>query len=255
MPGLLTSPEAYRGTILERSGGQLPPYCICVGDRRRARKALQLLDEGSMTDLEDKLTKLGGNIGRVCVGVGAYKGTPVAIFEHQMGGSPVEIILTEMLSHQVMTREFHYNGKTFNAPQKIALRVGSCGGINKYDMSNDPGREINPFDLIVASHQLGVQSADVQALTGIANPCDPRLPALMREHLGAMGWKYKDDWPVCEANKELADLLVDHANKQLGDLSESKAIKCGNVSKDSLYSEANEDSFVQLREKYPMNTI
>merc|ERR1712000_297713 len=34
----------------------------------------------------------------------------------------------------------------------------------------------------------------------------------------------------------------------------SKAIQCGNVSKDSLYSESNEDSFVELREKYDVGS-
>merc|ERR1712000_577196 len=119
-------------------------------------------------------------------------------------------------------------------------------------MDGDKDREIKPFDLVVASHQLGVQSADVQALLGACNPLDPEIPRKMRETLTAMGWTFKDHWPVHNTDSEIAKLLTKHANTLLG--KGSKAIQCGNVSKDSLYSESNEDSFVELREKYDVGS-
>lgn len=167
-PGLQKVPQALLSeTILAHSSGFLPPYLLVVGDRRRVEKAAQLLDQATI--LPHWLQKNELDQGRVHIAVGLFKGTPIAIVEHEMGCSAAEIIVKEIV-FGCMSRSFKTEKANFNSDAKYVLRVGSSAGINK-----STATDISAFDLVVVSHQLGMSGADMQSLTGQLNYFDPQM--------------------------------------------------------------------------------
>merc|ERR1719150_485010 len=84
IPKLLQQPNIFLDTIL-RSNRRLPPYSICMGDKRRVRFGASLFDSGTATIFEHTMLSNGQDCGRVEIATGLYKGTPIVLFEHQMG--------------------------------------------------------------------------------------------------------------------------------------------------------------------------
>jgi purine-nucleoside phosphorylase len=187
MPLLTRSPQCYENTLLEASQGKLPPYMIVVGDRCRVEKMASYLDDALLLDTH--MQQNGLSKGRVCIAIGTFKGTPICVVEHSMGCACAEIIIREVLHDSCSVRTFRTDSYTYKAPSKYVIRYGSCGAINDpevhaqsrgetqafTDDSSNPlqANDISPqtatfkpFDIAVASHQIGLSGSDIQAVTG-----------------------------------------------------------------------------------------
>ncbi len=111
----------------------------------------------------------------------------------------------------------------------------------------------------MSSHVVGCSATDIQALTGRLNFFDPETIASAREHLTAIGYSFQQKgpgsaWPSIALDPSFTQLLVSTTQKQIECSSTPSAsprvVSLGSISKDSLYSEANEEAFTDLRELY-----
>lgn len=246
VPQLLSAPNIFLNTILRGNGGLLPPYSICMGDKRRVRFGASLFDSGTATIFERAMLSNGKDCGRVEIATGLYKGTPIVLFEHQMGCPAVEIMMRELLSDECMSHKFTLDDHAFVSDAKYIIRIGTCGGINH---QTTPSEEmIGMYDIIVTSHQVGVASTDVQAMTGHLNPCDPQYASGARQILEKYGYTIDEhNWPIAEVNKTWSNQLIESARKLVDP--ECKIHLSGNVSKDSLYAETKEEAFTNMRKE------
>mmetsp|Transcript_11841 Transcript_11841/g.21633 ORF Transcript_11841/g.21633 Transcript_11841/m.21633 type:complete len:355 (+) Transcript_11841:110-1174(+) len=258
MPYVQKNDAVIQKTILRENKGMLPPYVIAMGDTRRVRATASLLDEGSAVVLNDLMLEHGDNPGRVCVAVGTYKGTPVAMFEHQMGSSGAEIIVKEVIADGIMTNKFSLGNKVFNSDAKYMIRVGSAAGINCNDEGKKELRQpvVEAYDCVVANKQVGISCADYSALCGSLNAFERGDAGQVKTALKSMGYKFQDNWPVLETDKTLTSILSEKISEQVEiqndkktekDVKLGKVYSLGNVSKDSLYAETEEEAFMSLR--------
>lgn len=225
------------------AGGRLPPYMIVVGDRRRVAKTAALLDEGTAVALHAVMAGAGLSSGRVDVVVGEYRGTPVAVCETGMGTASFEIIVRELVSRAASSTRYG----AFRADARYVVRVGSSAGVNAADT---PEAElVRPFDVLVASHTAGLSGSDLQALSGVLNfTSDAALPR-WRAALEAAGIdSYDDGMARLPADPALRDALERHARAAVAGTSAARVL--GAFSKDSLYSESEEEAFMELRARY-----
>ena len=149
--------EAYATVPLLAGPQAAPPWVVAVGDRRRARRVLALLDEGFDLAAHCRGTLGERAGGRVDVGLGRTGTARVMVVETQMGWPATEIILREVLDPQ-----FHPHGGG------AVIRVGSCGMLDR--------GEATPT-LVVADTAHG-WCAERRSDDGLAPPkrtCTPRV--------------------------------------------------------------------------------
>jgi len=255
VPGLTALPAAYKNTILEKNKGLLPPYLVVCGDRRRVEFVAMQLDNATL--LRPKIVQAGGDGYRVEVAVGTYKGTPIAVIETQMGCSATEILMREIISEACSSLNFNCGDFTFRAPHHYLVRLGSAVGIN----SEAKKAAVNVFDAVIATHNVGLSGADLQALTGRLNFLDSRLPEQAARVMKQHGYSVQKDksgqsWYTLPVSDDVRHALV-RASKSLPVPADNKEIQVhelGNFSKDSLYAEANEKEFTDLREAFDVGT-
>lgn len=94
--------------------------------------------------------------------------------------------------------------------------------------------------------QVGVSGSDIQALTGQLNLLDVETLAEARRSLGVLGYRFEKGWPRMDLDPTMSSLLISHARLHAAGAKLSAHLH-GNVSKDSLYAESNEESFIALR--------
>merc|ERR1712107_486417 len=114
--------------------------------------------------LDDVCRENDCDVGRVAMAIGTYKGTPIAVFEHQMGCGACEIICRELFAPGVSRRKYVTDKFIFNSAKKFAIRVGSCGGINTETTSEE--EKVNVYDVIVSRKSVGISGATMQSETG-----------------------------------------------------------------------------------------
>jgi uridine phosphorylase len=254
VPGLTSLPAAYKGTILEHSKGFLPPYLVVCGDRRRVEHIASFLENATL--LRPQVARAGGDPSRVEVAVGTYKGTPIAAIETEMGCPATEIIVREVVSDLASRLSFRQGNFQFQAPHRYVIRLGSAAGIN-----GTQGPPVKPFDAVIATHSVGVSGADIQALTGNLNFFDTRLLSQASATMQKLGYTSSTDkqgqvWHSLAVSPDLRSAMV-RASKLLKPPAENKemqVLELGNFSKDSLYAEANEKSFTELRDLFGVGT-
>jgi len=258
VPALLEQP--FAPTVLH-GNYKLPPYIICTGNGERVRASLKYLDEGVL--LKDVMRGLGLNPFRIEIAVGLYKGTPVMIFEHQIGSGSTEIYLKELLSNQCMSEIYRVqsSGQCFTSDAKYLIRLGTSLGIN--NASNCATEILKPGDIAVSTHQVGISGTDFQAMTSNLNIFDAVSSA---EHaksmLTDMGYELQSicdqQWPVVQFDAEVCEAMsarvaANYANADSNEMG-YKCVSLGNVSKDSLYSEEAPRTFTDLRKNADVGT-
>ncbi len=233
---------------LKENNGMIPPFVIVVGDRRRvldSAKVLGLINVVKLHEVAKKLVGEGAE-GRVNAIIGTYckngSKIPVAIIEHQMGVSPVQINLLEVAAHTSFTG---YNlGKKFVTTNgAYMIRAGSAGGINTREKNMV---EVNVGDIVNATESIGNCGAVMQSLGGL-NYLSQKAQEEFRKKWTAMGNTFTQDGDFSLAKS--SNLVIEAINKAA---SEFKVTMHNgvNFTKDSLYAEANEEDFVELRQKY-----
>jgi len=242
--------------LLANSGGKLPPYIIVCGDRERVASISQLLDDVLLVDRH--MQGLGLKTGRVAIAVGLFKGTPIAVVEHQMGCGAVEIICREIWSDQCSATTFVTSAHAFHAPGKFSIRVGSCGVMN--DPADEKAAVFKAFDVVVTSHQVGVSGCDVQSATGTLNLFDPAWRETAMRRLAQFGFVYtagarspEVKMHVLDSRNSVQAALVAAAGSLKAARREFDPIavhEAGNCSKDSLYAECRDEAFIELRREF-----
>merc|ERR1719410_1306404 len=209
VPNLCKKP--FAGIFLH-GNYKLPPYVIATGNGERVRDALKYLDEGVL--LRDVMRALHLNPYRIEIAVGLYKGTPVMVFEHQMGGGSTEIYLKELLSTECMTNIYKVGSQCFTADSKYLIRLGTSLGIND-SIDNAQSARLSPGDIAVSSHQVGISSTDFQAITSNLNIFNAEatvqrageLLTKMGYEMREIGGSVKETWPVVQFDEEVHDIL------------------------------------------------
>jgi len=258
VPALLEQP--FAPTVLH-GNYKLPPYIICTGNGERVRAALKYLDEAVL--LKDVMRGLGLNPFRIEIAVGLYKGTPVMIFEHQIGSGSTEIYLKELLSSQCMSEIYRVEstGNCFTADAKYLIRLGTSLGINNSSDCED-SVVVQPGDIAVSTHQVGISGTDFQAMTSNLNIFDAVSSAdHAKSMLTDMGYKIESiceqQWPVVQFDETVHNLMSARVAENYAVDGNDKGYKCvslGNVSKDSLYSEEAPRTFTDLRKHAEVGT-
>jgi len=247
-------PEQWQNIpFLKDNGGCLPPYILALGDARRVRRAVTELELENPLLLHEAGEEVLGPVGRgrvdMVIGIYRHQGRPIplAIVETQMGMSPTQIIIREVLSHTALS--YSFEGETVGSGKIYIVRAGSAGGINLTEeaaSSEGEARGIEVGDVVNAVFSAGYSGALIQAAAGI-DLYDPDT----RERFGR-AWKewghtFTPDgrYPKAESDPEVVSALRDAA-EELG-------VRChdgGNFSKDSLYAETRDEVFLALRERY-----
>lgn len=261
IPSLLGLPYVHK---FLHGNYKLPPYVIATGNGERVRDSLKYLDEGVL--LQDVMRSFNLNPFRIEIAVGLYKGTPIMIFEHQIGAGSTEIYLKELLSNKCMTNIYKVSStnKIFTSDSKYLIRLGTSLGINNESKSNDI--EYKPGDISVSTHQVGISSTDFQAITSNLNIFNAKSSINdAQDLLNKMGYKMAKSipnsdeiWPVVLFDKQVHDTLTQCVTDNYECIANKNKYKCisslGNVSKDSLYSEKAPRTFTKLRKYLNVGT-
>lgn len=244
---------------------KLPPYIICTGNGERVRASLKYLDEAVL--LKDVMRGLGLNPFRIEIAVGLYKGTPVMIFEHQIGSGSTEIYLKELLSNQCMSEIYRVqsSGQCFTADAKYLIRLGTSLGINNGADCAD-SVVLKPGDIAVSTHQVGISGTDFQAMTSNLNIFDAvssvqHATSMLTEMGYTMESICDQQWPVVQFDAEVHEAMMRSCTENYQRATETdsnemgfKCVSLGNVSKDSLYSEEAPRTFTDLRKHADVGT-
>ena len=243
-------PEQWREIpYLRDNGGCLPPYILALGDARRVRRAITELDLEEPLLLHEAGEAALGPVGRgrvdIVIGVYRHEGRaiPLVIVETQMGMSPTQIIMREVLAHTVTT--YRVQGETVGSGKINLIRAGSAGGINFVS----PPEGVTPIevgDVVNATFSAGYSGAVIQSIAGI-DLYAPQTWKQYQEVWKAWGLSFTRDggYPMAESDPAII-AAIRAAADELG-------VRChegGNFSKDSLYAETRDDVFLALRQKY-----
>jgi purine-nucleoside phosphorylase len=244
LPHLQKKPEIFKHIpLLKLNNCKLPPFFIAVGDKRRVRNIVSFLEDGYI--LEDVILQYdqNPNIGRVSIGIGTYKGTPITVFEHQMGCGSCEIICRELLSPIVSSKEYKTNNKNYSMDCKYIIRVGSCGGINGKTTKKE--EMIQLTDVIVADKNVGITGCILQSKTSLLNFLEKGDLKLHPE----ISKKLINNWYIHNTDLSLTQSLFQNVQKQTNKTILNTHL-LSNYSKDSLYCETDEEKFIELRDNF-----
>ncbi len=235
--------------MLAMNEGKLPPFIMFFGDRRRVIATAQHLNlrDTVRLDLEsEKQFGLDGS-GRVNLVIGNYgpedKPIPLLLAETQMGCPSTQIIFREIVA-LASTNGYVVNVR--DGERKIGggsifiIRAGTAGGINLYpNFSFTPKLAIG--DVVVANETTGHIGAVFQSL-GIIDPFTQMARRVYHSAFSELGIKFENGYPILPCSQLLIETLLTSS------LSLGLTTYVGrNFSKDSLYAEANEATFVWFR--------
>jgi uridine phosphorylase len=246
--------RAHEIPYLRENNGKLPPFIIAVGSRVRVEKAKDILNlkEAVLVD-EIAKEKIGLEAyGRTRVMVGIFEGMritlPIVIAETQMGCPATQIIVRELL-YYASEKGYVVDGIPIKSDGIYIIRAGTAAGVNNDLHSSDLALSIG--DVVIASENYGSIGAVIQSYLSIL-------------HFGSadMGKKVEELKAFLEAERGIIlseDHLtlktrcsrnVVHTLKLVSEILGLEAVVGANFTKDSLYAEADEKSFVELRKRY-----
>ncbi|KAL0237347.1 hypothetical protein PCE1_000744 [Barthelona sp. PCE] len=249
MPGLIKNWEEYKVhfeqyPLVYANDGHLPPFIVSCGSRTRVAGFSELLD--NFCQIDKVLLEAGKPIGRVAVAVGTYKGTPIAVFEHQMGCPATEINFREISSPYVVKHVNYVNVDCTNITTDAvySIRVGTCGGMNLWENENPEGyRPVDLAHIVVSTHHVGVNGTLIQSATGHLDLMSPTTLEVLKTRLRELGYDMSKPMPVLYDDNVIVDSFRAVANEEYTHF-------LGYFSKDSLYAELEEEAFVDLRRDY-----
>jgi uridine phosphorylase len=247
---IVDRPEIWsRIPYLNENEGKSPPFIIVVGDRRRVWKVAERLSK--VVFLDQAATQISSEIdgwkespsakaeyGRVAMALGTYESVPILVAEIQMGSYSAQIILNEILSDNLVSKQYIAEGQNFDADYKYVIRVGTCGGINC-----SQHEQIREGDIINSTFAIGASTAILQSTARLDTWRIDSVEPVKEAWLGlGSGFSLtKDGHPKAHCSS----VVVDAINKAAS----AKGIRCfqgGAVTKDSLYAELSENLFVEL---------
>jgi uridine phosphorylase len=247
---LKQKPKTWRRIrYLRENEGHAPPIVLAVGDRRRVYSiARRLRNPVLLPETAAKLSNPGLHskdlpstveFGRIAMAIGTVSSTPVLVVETQMGSPATQIIMNEILSDQLTSKEYRIGKERINLPHKIVIRVGTAGAIN---CENRP--EIKVGDIVNATHSIGTTGAIIQALSRL-DFWHPEAHEEFRSKWSKLGPDFsltQEGHPRVECSRDVVE-AVEAAGTRLA---KSAYHSGGNITKDSLYAERSNDMFLHL---------
>jgi len=252
---IIDRPEVWsKIPYLKENDGRAPPFVIVVGDRRRVGKVAERLS--SPVFLDEQAARISSEIdswehspltkpeyGRIAMALGTFRSVPLLVAEIQMGSFAAQIILGEILSDNLISREYRVGQEKFDASSKYVIRVGTCGGINS------PNREyIREGDIVNSTFAIGVSNAVLQSTIQLDTWRMDDLESLRRtwKSLGPEFSVTQDGHPRVECAPDIVAAI----NKAADLIGIERCFKGGAVTKDSLYAELSEEMFTDLCLQY-----
>lgn len=247
---LKQKPHVWRRIpYLKENDGHAPPIVLAVGDRRRvyaiARRLRNpvLLHEAaaklSNPRLHSKNLPSTSEFGRIAMAVGRVSSIPVLVVETQMGSPATQIVMNEILSNQLTSNEYRIGSKRISLLRKIVVRVGTAGGIN---CEGSP--LIRVGDVVNATHSVGATGATIQALSRL-DFWNPEACEEFRSKWCKLDSDFtitRGGHPRVECSRDVVEAVETAGTR----LAKNAYHSGGNVTKDSLYAERNNDIFLDL---------
>jgi uridine phosphorylase len=242
-------PDVWRRIpYLRENDGRAPPIVLAVGDRRRVYAIARTLRKPVF--LPEATAKLANPrlrseqssstyLGRVAMAIGTIASTPVLVVETQMGSPATQIVLNEILSEQLTSKEYRIKHERISLPHKIVIRIGTAGGIN---CGSAP--LIRVGDVVNATHSVGATGAIIQALSRL-DFWHPEVYQKFRSRWNKLGSDFtitRGGHPRVECSRDVIE-AIDAAGTRLA---KNAYRRGGNVTKDSLYAELSNDIFLDL---------
>jgi len=248
---VIDEPRIWRRIpYLRENAGHAPPLVLAVGDRRRvyaiARKLRKpvLLPETaarlSCQHARERKSLVAPEYGRVAMAIGLVSpSVPVLVVETQMGASATQIIMNEILSDELTSADYAVGKKQLSLPNKIVIRVGTAGGIN---CQGAPPIEVG--DIVNATHSVGVTGAVIQSLLRLDfwSPGGADELRATWTNLGSDFTITEEGHPRVECSKDVVE-TIDVAGQRIATGAYHKG---GNITKDSLYAELDQEMFLDL---------
>lgn len=238
--------------FLRENEGMLPPFIICVGDRRRVLSAPSVLNLKQYAFIDQEAGKMDPvALGRVALLVGMANARgfdfPIAVIESQMGCPAAQINMREALYFAESNR-YEVDGLVTHSDGIYVIRAGTCAGVNSHKKSE---YRLKIGDIAIANKNFGSVGALVESILGTLS-----LQGFdARKKLAEVGEDMMME-PRLAVSYDSAYLNNNCSSRiilQLLGLSNELnilAITGGNFTKDSLYAEMDENRFAELRDTY-----
>ena len=248
---LIDEPRVWtRVPYLRENEGRAPPLILAVGDRRRvytiARRLAKpiLLPETAARLFRRRVSQKDltsvPELGRVAMAIGLVSPSiPVLVVETQMGAPATQIIMNEVLSDELTNTRYRVGNRRITLPYKIVIRVGTAGGINC-----DRKPKIELGDIVNATHTIGATGAVIQSLARLDFWNAEALEQFRKRwmELGSEFTITSEGHPRVECSMDVVEAL-DNAGRRIAAEAYHRG---GNMTKDSLYAELNEEVFLDL---------
>jgi uridine phosphorylase len=234
---------------LRENEGRAPPIILAVGDRRRVNAiARKLRKPVFLPETAAKLSNprihashLSSTIefGRVAMVIGDYKSVPVLVVETQMGAPAIQVIMSELLSDDLTSNEYKVGGNRIDLKSKIIIRIGTAGGIN---CNATPPVKVG--DVVNATHSIGATGAIMQSILRLEfwhpESCEAFRARWM--NLGSDFTYTSTGYPRVKCSGKIVEAIEAAAGKLPDGVYQSG----GNITKDSLYAELSDETFLNL---------
>jgi uridine phosphorylase len=235
---------------LRENEGRAPPLVLAVGDRRRVFSIARKLKKPVL--LPETVARLSGQhasekdlrsapvFGRVAMAIGLVSSSvPVLVVETQMGAPATQIIMNEILSDELMSTAYRVGKSRIDLPCKIAIRVGTAGGIN---CDGKPAIEVG--DIVNATHSIGASGAVIQSLLRLDFWSLGAMEEFQKRwiELGPDFTITIEGHPRVDCSREVVGALDDAGRRLVANAYH----RGGNITKDSLYAELSDDVFLDL---------
>ncbi len=239
-------------SFLRENEGMLPPFIICVGDRRRVLSAPTVLNFKNYAFIDQEAAKISpAAFGRVAMLVGNVNARgfnfPLAVIESQMGCPAAQINMREALYYTDNDR-YQVGELGVHSDGIYVIRAGTCAGVNSHRKSE---YRMKIGDIAIADKNYGSVGALIESILGTLSleGFDARKKieeagkdVLLEPRLAV---SYDSAYLKNKCSSRIILQLLGLSN-ELGIL----AIQGANFTKDSLYAEMDENRFAELRDTY-----
>jgi len=243
-------PDVWRRIpYLRENDGHAPGVVLAVGDRRRVyaiarRLRNPILVPETAAKLSNPRCALSAlpstsEFGRAAIAIGTAGSLPVTVVETQIGSPATQIILNEILSDELTTKEYRVGHNRLDLDRKVVIRIGTAGGINCEGKSL-----LRVGDVVNATHSIGATGAIMQSLLRL-DFWHSKAYDEFRSRWISLGHEFtftKQNHPRVECSHGVVE-AIETAGKKL---SRTNYCTGGNVTKDSLYAELSSDVFLDM---------
>jgi len=247
---LALKPSVWRRIrYLRENVGRAPPIILAVGDRRRVNAIARELRKPVF--LPETAAKLSNprmparrlfsaiEFGRVAMVIGEYSSVPILVVETQMGAPAVQVLMNEILSDELTSNDYKVGANRINLNGKRIVRIGTAGGINCAGKA-----PVKVGDVVNATHSIGTTGAIMQSVLSLDfwRPESHDEFRARWENLGEEFTYTSSGYPRVECSSEIVEAIDDAAEN----LADGVHHKGGNITKDSLYAELSDETFLNL---------